>query len=453
MPNSMNDCAKLTRATMVIFCLVVAGESASPDPAAFRGLATVERCDVATAPLSGNTGCMDVSKIDGTSLSVSVSVTRLSTQGLVLGEGGGAQAPGTDIVYIIDQSGSMTSFKESQFILPHGKDTLNFKGCGSWKSGGKTYPGTVPLVDYLGYSVKLLDSTWFDSAMANCEPSGDPYQARASVVQAAILKQSQLAPSSQAAWIGFGTNYQSSKLFGLGTAASRDSLVSDVIRQNLDKTYYAPPVGWARAMLQGAVNGTRSMAPSRNKRKAIIMVSDGAPNDWADVAPMLLGGAKVTAPDSTTWTLPDAKSPPVYGFMLSTDASQGDRLKDLAAATGGQYYLIPPLDRDSLNRVMDRLLGLLIDPGVPDSLVIQNLSNGQVSNAVSTGKEGGGYRFRLDSLLGLQPGKNELLLRNTVHNAYGDTVLSARWTLNVTDSVANGAGILATTCHAPTRLG
>jgi len=400
---------------------------------------------------------MDVAKLDGTSHSLPGSVTRLSTQGLVLCEGGGAKAPGTDIVYIIDQSGSMTSFKESQFILPHGKDTLNFKGCSSWKSGGKTYPGTVPLVEYLGYSVKLLDSTWFDSAMANCEPSGDPYQARANVVQAAIVKQSQLAPSSQAAWIGFGTSYQSSKMFGLGAAASRDSLVSDVIRQNLDKTYYAPPVGWARAMLQGAVNGSKVMAPSPNKRKAIIMVSDGAPNDWTDVAPMLLGGAKVKAPDGATWTLPDTKVPPVYGFMLSTDSSQGDRLKDLAAATGGQYYLIPPLDRDSLNRVMDRLLGLLIDPGIPDSLVIQNLSNGQVSKAVAGSKEGGGYRFRLDSLLGLQQGRNDLLLRNTVHNAYGDTVLVARWTVNVTDSVATAsptgsAGRLEATCFAPTRL-
>ncbi|MEN9307340.1 MAG: hypothetical protein RL173_1272 [Fibrobacterota bacterium] len=458
MPNFTNDSARLSIVPTVVFCLAAAIGAASPEIAAHRSLADApKRCDVSTAPLSQNTGCMDLSKLDGTSLTVPGSVTRLSTDGVVLCEGGGARAPGTDIVYIIDQSGSMTSFKESQFILPHGKDTINFKGCSSWKSGGKTYPGTVPLVDYLGYSVKLLDSTWFDSAMANCEPAGDPYQARAAVVQAAILKQSQLAPTSQAAWIGFGTTYQSSKMFQLGANPSRDSLVRGVIRQNLDKTYYAPPVGWARAMLQGAANGTKTMAPSPNKRKAIIMVSDGAPNDWSDVAPMLLGGAKVKAPDSATWTLPDLKSPPVYGFMLSTDASQGDRLKDLAAATGGQYYLIPPLDRDSLNRVMDRLLGFLIDPGVPDSLVIQNLSNGQVSNAVSSDKEGGGYRFRLDSLLGLQAGKNELLLRSTVHNAYGDTVLTAKWTLNVTDSVDSGApddaeSRLATTCFEPTRI-
>jgi len=449
--NTGEAVAKATNPGIVGICPVDTFES-------HRVVASGERCDLFSGPLSGNTGCMDLSKLDGATLTVPASATRLSTRGLVLCGRGEARVPGTDIVYIIDQSGSMTSFKTSQFILPHGKDTINFKSCGSWKSStGSSLPGTVPQVTYLGYPVKLLDSTWFDSALANCEPAGDPWQDRANVVQAAIVKQAAMAPSSQAAWIGFGTDYQSSKMFSLSTTASRDSLVKDVIRQNLDKTYYAPPVGWARAMLQGATSGSLSMPASPNKRKAIIMVSDGAPNDWDSVAPVLKAGATVTSPTGAKWILPEVTSPPVYGFMLSTDSSQGTRLKQLAAATGGQYYLIPPLDRDSLNHVMDRLMGLLIDPGIPDSLRIQNLSNGQVSNAVAAGKEGGGFRFQLDSLIGLVPGKNELVLRDVLHNANGDTVLTAHWTLDVTDSDTSFAtggtdSLLMAACFEPTRL-
>ena len=416
------------------------------------------RCDLLTAPLTGSTGCMDLSKLDGTTLQVPSSVTRLSTEGLVLCGGGAVTVPGNDIAYIVDQSGSMTAFHTSNFILPHGADTINFNKCNSWTTAGVKFPGTLPMVTYKGNSVQELPVATYDSAMVNCTPNGDPYQVRASVVQAAITKQAQLAPTSTAAFISFGTKYSSTKLFSLRDTLSRDSLLRQVIDTNLDKTYYTDPIGWARALLQGATSGSQTMPASPNTRKAIIMVSDGAPNDaTSTIDSVLVANAKVTSPTGTVWTLPNVKSPPIYGFMLSTDSTQGKALKQLAAATGGAYYLIPPLDRDSLNRVMERLLGLLTTTAKPDSLRITNLTNGEISTAVASGSEGAGYRFRLDSIIGLDTGANVLEMHDVMHGTAGDSVVTIRWTVDVSSASTNFAPSGADTtlmaaCFDPTRL-
>jgi hypothetical protein len=416
------------------------------------------RCDLQTDSLMGSTGCLDLGSLNGTTLKVPSSITRISPEGLVLCGSGGVGVPGTDIAYIVDQSGSMVAFHTSNLILPHGSDTINFHDCKDWTSPtGVKYPGTLPMVTYKGYSVQELPTSTYDSAIVHCTPSGDPYQQRAIVVQEAIAEQARLAPTSEAAWISFGTNYTSTKLYGLGDTASADSLAGQVSLQNLNTTNYADPIGWARALLQGATSGTQTMPPSPNSRKAIILVSDGAPNDYGAAQAELLAGAKVTSPTGTTWTLPNKASPPIYGIMLSPDTTQGKDLKNLAIATGGAYYWIPTLDKDSLNHVMERLLGLLVQKSTPDSLSIQNLTNGEVSTSVASGQEGGGYRFRLDSLVGLNAGNNVLELRDVLHNGSGDSVVTAKWTIDVTDSATTysptGAdSLLMAACYAPTVL-
>jgi len=426
--------------------------------AAAAGTVVDGRCDLQSSPLSGTAGCLDLDKISGTTLDVPEAVTRFSRNGLVLCGIDKLTVPGNDLAYIVDQSGSMTAFRTDDLILPHKGDTLNFGGCKEWTSpSGTKFPGTLPSVKYKGYAVQLLPPEAYDSAMVRCSPSGDPYQVRAKVVQAAITKQAQLAPSSTAAFLSFGSKYSSTKLFSLHSVASRDSLLKQVIDTNLDKTYYADPIGWARALLQGAKSGSRTMAASPNKRKAIILVSDGAPNDADSAFAKLEAGKTVKAPDGTAWTLPDTTSPPIYGFMLSTSASSGNALKKLATATGGAYYQIPPLDRDSLNRVMERLLGLLATRSTPDSLRITNLTNGQATNSVSSGAEGAGFRFPLDSIVGLELGKNVLELRSAMHGPSGDSVRTVRWTLNVLASsktfAPDGAdSTLMAACYAPTRL-
>lgn len=427
-------------------------------PSSSHAQRSTGRCDLQSSPLTGSTGCLDLDKIEGTTLDVPESVTRLSREGLVLCGAGKLTVPGSDIAYIVDQSGSMTAFRTGDLILPHQGDTINFGGCKEWTlPSGTKFPGTLPSVKYKGYTVQLLPANAYDSAMVRCSPSGDPYQVRAKVVQAAITKQAQLAPSSTAAFLSFGSKYSSTKLFSLKSVASRDSLLKQVIDTNLDKTYYADPIGWARALLQGAKSGSKTMSASPNTRKAIILVSDGAPNDADSAFAKLEVGKTVKAPDGTVWALPDTTSPPIYGFMLSTSASSGNALKKLATATGGAYYQIPPLDRDSLNRVMERLLGLLATRSTPDSLRITNLTNGQATNSVSSGAEGAGFRFPLDSIIGLDLGKNVLELRSAMHSPLGDSIRTVRWTLNVQASsnsfAPDGAdSTLMASCYAPTRL-
>jgi len=413
------------------------------------------RCDLQSSRITGPIGCLDLGSIAGTTLKVPTTVTRMGQGGLVLCGTGKITIPGNDIAYIVDQSGSMTAFHEDDAIIVHGADTINFGGCKEWT--GMAYPGTLSKVKYKKYEAYLLPSSAYDSAIRKCSPTGDPYQARAKVVRAAITRQQELSPSSNAAFLSFGTDYNSTKLFGLSTLAARDSLNKLVIDDWLDKTNYANPIGWARVLLQGAKSGSKTIPASPNAKKAIILVSDGAPNDEDAALAMLNAGQTVKGPDGSTWTLPDAKSPPIYGFMLSTNSSSGGALKKLAAATGGAYYQIPPLDRDSLSRVMERLMGLLATTSTPNSLRISNLTNGQVSNSVSSKAEGAGFRFPLDSIIGLDTGRNVLELRTVMHGTYGDSTTTIRWTIDVTPhSAMSGSGgsdsTLTAECYEPTSL-
>ncbi|MBK9576933.1 MAG: fibro-slime domain-containing protein [Fibrobacteres bacterium] len=412
------------------------------------------RCDLLSGKLPAGEGCLDVGSLDGTTLRTPLATTRLSSDGLVLCGTGSVVVPGTDIAYIVDQSSSM----DGGTLLFDGKDTINFSSCQNWTVNRTVYPAGAPLVNINGSPYRMIPTSMTDSAMARCAPSGDPYTVRVKTLQAAIAQHGQASPTSQAAWISFGGTYHASSLANLGDLFQRDSLINGIQLEKLTGTNYANPLGWARALLQGATGPAGTMPGSVNQRKAIIMISDGSPQDGlAGIFAALGNSPTVIDPNGANWTLASGPTPPVFGIMLSNTAQAGNVLDSLARRTGGRYFLIPPLDRDSFTRAMSFILGSVINKGTPDSLQVTNTTNGQVSVGVASTREGSGWRFRLDSLVGLEPGPNVLQLRNVLHLSGRDSVVSATWTVVVSDSapqiVPNGPdSTVMAACFDPTRL-
>lgn len=355
------------------------------------------RCDLLAGPIRSGVGCINVGDLDGDTLRVSRNTTRLATEGLVLCGGATKVAPGTDIVYLQDNSGSMDG--------------------------------------------------------------NDPSSQRGIIVKDAIELHSQIAPSSNAAYIPFESGFTATKLYNITDPVGRSDLISSITLGSGGNTSYAGALGWARALLEGAKSNSQTMAPSPNKNKAIVMISDGRPSDGDESLDVLLPGRSTTY-QSKSWTLPADTSVPVFGFMITTanDAmTTGKALYDITQRTHGQFIVIPPKDPDSLRAAMLTVLGSIVARARPDTLLIANQANGQISRGLSGGREGEGWRFRLDSLVGLEPGVNVLQLRGVLSTDRGDSVVNARWTVIVGDSadefvVGGRDTTLMLACSAPTQL-
>ncbi|MBK8802923.1 MAG: fibro-slime domain-containing protein [Fibrobacteres bacterium] len=355
------------------------------------------RCDLKSGTMRSNAGCIHLSDLDGDTLRISRNSTRLSTEGLVLCGSASTVVPGTDIAYLQDNSGSMDD--------------------------------------------------------------NDPTRQRGLIVEEAINLHSQLAPSSNAAYLPFESDFTSTRLYNITDPVERADLISSITLGNSGFTSYSGALGWARALLEGATSGAKTMAPSPNQNKAIILISDGRPDDETSSYRVLLPRA-TTNYQGSVWTLPADSSVPVFGFMITTDAdamTSGQVLYNIAQRSGGEFIVIPPNDPDSLRSAMMTVLGNIVARARPDTLRITNQANGQVSRGLSSGREGGGWRFRLDSLMGLEPGVNDLQLRGVLSTDRGDSVVNARWTVVVGDSldefvVGGRDTTLTLACSAPTQL-
>ncbi len=358
------------------------------------------RCDLMTSQLPADGGCLDVGQLDGTTLRVPLATTRLSSDGLVLCGKTTSSTPGTDIVYVVDQSGSMG---------------------------------------------------WNDSTGS-----------RAQVVKDAIELQSVLSPSGYATWIPFENSFSAPAMIPVSDATRKAALLSQINAVDGGGTYYAGPLGWARALLQGATqasNPTSPMPPSPSRRKAIIMISDGEPSDaFATIMASLAPSATVYSPSSYSWKLPSDSSPPVYGFFISSSTpGSSNTLKRISDTTHGGFFSIPVGTTDSLKNAMTKVLGSIISKTVPDTLYVLNRANGQRSVGLSSSQEGSGWRFHLDSLVALEPGRNDLELRTIMETANGDSAVVATWTVIVSDSgmdlTRKGSDTtLDAACFEPTTL-
>ncbi len=351
---------------------------------------------------------------------------------------------GTDIAYIIDQSASMVP---SSFLVEN-SDTLVYTSC-RYGAGVQT--------PFRGFSLMRVDPAYEADAKRYCVKANDPYNRRVSVVQDAMLLQSSLSSGSYAGWVSFGDLFHVSDMADLSDPAARNLLVQSMNLDRLGGTKYRDPLGWARVMLQGGrqvSNPQNSKAASPNARKAIIMISDGEPNDTATYMDAIKPRATIADTNGVEWRVDADTVPAIFGIFLSVNSNAGTALNALAQRTGGSFIVIPPDNPDSLKRVIARIVGGLLLNANPDSFRITNKTNGQVSVAVSSSPEGGGTRMRLDSIVGLSTGKNELEIRARLGTGMVKTI---QWTVVVDDSGSQFSptgtdSLLMASCTDPSRL-
>lgn len=408
------------------------------------------RCDLLSARVTDTSSCIDVSTLDGATLRVPARTTRISTDGLILCGKKEQTADPMDIVYVVDQSGSMLP----NAIVVTGTDTLAF-----YNGGTDMIDVNTPTTEYHGVNVFVIPSSLAAAAKSRYSEAGDPTSIRDQLVKDAIAQQAKLSPGSEAAWVPFSGLLKRRYMVDLSDTAATTTLMQTIKNYNWGGTTYSGPIAWARLILNGGTSATAPSSPmsgSKNRRKAIIMISDGEPTDSTDYLKDLLPTATVKDSLGNVWTTSSAATPPVYGFMLTESNRSGKVLQTIATSTGGQFFQIPPSRPDSLKRTLSRILGSLMGSGRPDSLRISNTTNGQISYGVSSGLEAGGYRIRLDSIVGLQPGRNTLDLR-FVLTGLKDSIVTARWNVDVADpgsdfSLQGADSVLEARCHAPSSL-
>lgn len=402
------------------------------------------RCDLRSASLVGTSSCIPFDSLDGKTLRVPSGTTRIATDGFVFCTNQSIAGQSTDIVYVVDQSRSMAP----GVILPQGNDTIVY-------DSDCLYGGGL-LVPFRGSRVQVVSPGDSTSAKGFCSLSGDPTNSRAKIVQDAMNLQAAIGVGSYAGLVSFGTNFMASNMTMLSDPVAKANLLQQVKLESRGGTNYREPLGWARLLLQGGHDSTNPSVKkpaSPNPRKAIIMISDGDPND---VSYMQALDPRITVHDSAgaKWVLDSDSTPPIYGIFLSNSVRSGRALEKLAIQSKGQFIVIPPNNPDSLKRVMARILGAIVKSSTPDTLRITNTSNGQVSSGVASQIEGGGVRIRLDSIVGLKKGSNNLELRAKIGNASTSTI---RWNVVVGDSAsmfAAGAAdsTLTATCMDASRI-
>jgi hypothetical protein len=408
--------------------------------------ASTQRCDlVSQAPR-----CLDLSTTNGANLQVPSNTTRIPVAGLVLCGVPGSLPQATDIVYAVDQTASMVP----QAIYTSAEDTSGFYDCNAGRnatSPALTYSGN--LADFHGNPVKIIDNTQWTLAQVKsvCSIAGDPYSVRSSTVQAALQSQSTKEPGSYAATIGFGPGIQNTQDSMTQLPAGLAALQATVPLAALSGTNYEAALIWARILLYGGHSGSRVIPPSADPNKAIVIISDGRPTagTWQNY----YKAQDTVVQGGLVWRTDDSVHiPPVYGIYLGLDSIEGSVLKALADSTKGEYHIIPPNMPDSLALVIQQILGRLVKPAKPDTLLIQNQTNGQTSISTVFDTVGVGFRMRLDSLIGLQPGANQVTLTLKEKGRQ----VTANWTVQVTDATTGTTkgldSMLTERCGSPSLL-
>ncbi len=370
---------------------------------------------------------MPIWALDGATIRVPAATTRISSEGLNICGIPGSTPPATDIVYAVDQTTSMFP----TVILPGAEDTSGWFECNrTVRTPAITYVDTIT---FHGLTVAVAaPGTKYDDLKRVCSVAGDPYQVRVSTVQNAIRFQATKAPNSFASIIGFasGIDQATTDMTLLNTPVAVEGLVNSLALKQSSGTNYEAPLTWARIQLYGGHSGDVVIPPSADPSKAVIMISDGRPNagTWTNA----LRATTTVKWGGFTWTTDSSAIPPVFTIYLGVDDVAGSELADVARRTGGTYYQIPPNMPDSLTNVIQKILGQVIKPSVPDSIQVVNLTNGQSARSVQASVNGNSYRMSLDSIVALEPGAN--VVDVTVKQAAN--TINARLNILVTDATA-----------------
>ncbi|MBD3344643.1 MAG: hypothetical protein GF401_06240 [Chitinivibrionales bacterium] len=376
-----------------------------------------QRCNL----ISDTTQCIDPVGIDGQTITVPSSVTRIPADGLVLCPRISMDTLAADVVFILDQSGSMQSLAVS---VQGGDSVFCHADCnGELGTTTITYNGSPTEIDVC-------------SGCPHGRISGDPYGQRANVIKTAIDRMAELNDSSAAGFIEHGQQLGPNNVLlrQLNDQSNIDLLKDNIDIKFLSETSYSIPLTEAKKWLNNP-------NVRYNEKSMIIMVSDGKPGEideqWLNVVfdqsfPPPYGGTM----------------PPVYGIFLGdpdyNDYEDYRSLALLSDTTGGEFFIVPPENVDSLNRVMDEILINQLTQKSID-VTIRNETNGQESKSVrgrSTFKNNKMY-LGLDSIVALEEGTNEIYLKIEYLDGTSD---EANFTIDVSGSDPPSSSFLETEC-------
>ena len=351
---------------------------------------SAKRCDLSlnqTPAVGSSSACLDLVSFmaSGSPLVTAANATRIGTDGFRFCKNAfeSQTASDADIVFVYDNSGSM--YANYAWIPPGSKDTTYYYYVGeSCTDTGDQ--GTFKMTTANGTrDVKKLRSN------SGCKYlSGDPYEVRGAVVKSAIDYMAAKAPHSTAGVLDFAQAIVTKVApVELDQQSKVDQLKAAVLLADRNDTYYGPPLDQAHAWL-------KNPALSKNPNRAIVFISDGAPDDRD----------KYLAHLDTTIR--------VFSIFLgqSNNADTLD-LKHLSDTTGGAFYRVDPKNPKGINEVMQQIVhSLLYTP--PKSIILTNasLTPPQISRSVALSQNGdGSISMMSDSILALKQGRNELHIK------------------------------------------
>ncbi len=330
---------------------------------AIEAQAQTKRCDLVgrDTSITGNPTqfkrCIDLTSLNGSTITVPSNVTRIDNDGLSLCKGSVQSGGDLDLVYIYDNSGSMSS--TVGWVTPAGDDTIFYEN-----DGGCTDKSLIGTITYQYWnaggtatSAKTVNRLNSNTGCANF--SGDPYNARGRAYYLGVTDQAARAPNSSAGIMSFtgGTGNEHIPR-GLNTQANIDGIRNGISSVASGGTNYGSPLTLAKTWLTSATY-------THNPKKAMIFLSDGKPND-------------------TAYTPQLATSPPIYGIFLGRPRSDTLALANMSKRTGGKFFIIPPGDPDSLKSVVAAILNIVLLEYEPQNATVTNTSLAPAQSATST---------------------------------------------------------------------
>lgn len=381
-----------------------------------------------TVIASGSTvrQCLDVASLKGKSYVIPSNVTRIDASGFSLCESSVNQGGLADIVYVMDQSGSMAI--GFVWISPNQMDTVYLHGVGNCRNAyspaDQDNYGTVTVLRGTGtIQIKRLNPAKDPRLLCVDYWSGDPYHQRDIAFRSAIDFQAARAPESRAGYLGFSSGVQGATTpRPLNSPANIAAVKQNITINNGGATNYAVSLEQAKTWLSNP-------ALSPNATKAVIFLSDGKPS-----------------PDSTAYLnvlQPAGSMPPVYGIFLGVPRPDTIRLSNLSQATGGRFFLIPPDRPDSLRAVVEQILNIIFKQFQPYGAQVRNASSIPVSvgfaNSTSFVKqENNSWLMRLNGDVALRgETSNSLTITDTLREITSGEFRSdtANFTLSTTGPV------------------
>ena len=389
---------------------------------------SAKRCDW-HGPLSGGESqyhkCMDFAALNGKTLDLPKNVTRISADAISICQ---PKTPVTgagnaDIVFIYDNSGSMTA--DAAYIHPTTKDTL-FYYMTTGNGGNGCADHLIRPIQNLTYPSKN-GGNWtipLLSANTNCLRSvpGDPYNARGSVIKSAIDFLASTSPTSTAATMSFSDalKYQQPPL-QLNQAGAAALIKNSITLDTSGGTRYKAPLAQAKEWLTDA-------NLIKTNKQAIIFISDGAPTDEP-------GGR------NGYLSLVDENMPPIYSVYLSEVSTRDTaNLKELSDRTGGSFTRVNAKDPAAMETLLKSIISTITKNTMPKGVVVTNKSLSPVQSAKSTAvsvNPDGSAGIALDSIIGLKAGANQIEMKVSREDS-ADAIYT--FTMNVAGNEISSTG-------------